>query len=59
MGLKQIFLIYSVGILAGPCGVTVNDQDEIAVTECGNHGVSVFSSDGTHALKIVWLGGTE
>ena len=38
----------SVGMLAGSSGVAVNDQDEIAVTECGNHRVSVFSSDGTH-----------
>ena len=38
----------SVGMLDGPCGVAVNDQDEIAVTELGNHRISVFSSDGTH-----------
>ena len=38
----------SFGMLAGLCGVAVNDQDEIPVTECGNHRVSVFSSDGTH-----------
>ena len=38
----------SVGMLNVPYGVAVNDQDEIAVTECGNHRVSVFSSDGTH-----------
>ena len=44
----------SFGMLAGPCGVAVNDQDEIAVTECGKHRVSVFSSEGTH-----WLGGSE
>ena len=38
----------SVGMLHWPCGVAVNDHDEIAVTEFGNHRVSVFSSDGTH-----------
>ena len=38
----------SVGMLKGPWGVAVNDQDEIAVTEFWNHRVSVFSSDGTH-----------
>ena len=38
----------SVGMLNSPCGLTVNDRDEIAVTEYWNHRVSVFSSDGTH-----------
>ena len=38
----------SVGMLKGPCGMAVNDKDEIAVTEFWNHRVSVFSSDGTH-----------
>ena len=38
----------SVGMLRWPCGVAVNDHDEIAVTEFGNHRVSVFSNDGTH-----------
>ena len=38
----------SVGMLNLPCGVAVNDQDEIAVTDSSNHRVSVFSSDGTH-----------
>ena len=38
----------SVGMLNNPWGVAVNDRDEIAVTECLNHRVSVFSSDGTH-----------
>ena len=38
----------SVGMLNCPWGVAVNDQDEIAVTEAGNHRVSVFSSDSTH-----------
>ena len=38
----------SIGMLNKPLGVTVNDHDEIAVTEYCNHRVSVFSSDGTH-----------
>ena len=38
----------SVGMLLWPWGLAVNDQDEIAVAELGNHRVSVFSSDGTH-----------
>ena len=36
-----------VGMLNMPCGVAVNDRNEIAVTEFGNHRVSVFSNDGT------------
>ncbi|CAH3038432.1 unnamed protein product [Porites lobata] len=38
----------SVGMFYRAWGVAVNDQDEIAVTDCSNHRVSVFSSDGTH-----------
>ena len=38
----------SVGKLNFPCGVAVNNRNEIAVTELNNHRVSVFSSDGTH-----------
>ena len=38
----------SVGMLNWPCGLAVNDQDEIAVTELWNHRVSVFSSNGSH-----------
>ena len=37
----------SVGQLNLPCGVEVNNRDEIAVTGQFNHRVSVFSSDGT------------
>ena len=43
----------SVGMLNGPWGVAVNDQDEIAVTELRNHRVSVFSWDGTHYDRLV------
>ena len=36
------------GKLSGPWGVAVNERDEIAVTEFGNHRIQVFSSDGTY-----------
>ena len=38
----------SVGMLRLPCGVAVNERDEIAVTDSNNHRVQVFSSDGTY-----------
>ena len=38
----------SEGMFDGPWGVAVNEKDEIAVTETGNHRIQVFSSDGTH-----------
>ena len=38
----------STGMLNQPYGVAVNERDEIAVTEHGNHRVQVFSSDGTY-----------
>ena len=38
----------SFGQLNRPCGVAVNNRNEIAVTEFRNHRISVFSSDGTH-----------
>ena len=37
-----------VGMFTLLWGMAVNNHDEIAVTELGNHRVSVFSSDGTH-----------
>ncbi|XP_022810478.1 E3 ubiquitin-protein ligase TRIM71-like, partial [Stylophora pistillata] len=40
--------VSSVGIFDGPYGVAVNERDEIAVTETGNHRVQVFSSNGTY-----------
>ena len=46
----------SFGMLKGPWGVAVNDQDEIAVTEFRNNRVSVFSSDGTHLRSFGRLG---
>ena len=35
-------------ILEGPWGVAVNEQDEIAVSDFGNHKIHLFKSDGTH-----------
>ena len=46
----------SVGMLDTPWGVAVNDQDEIAVTDCYNHRVSLFSSDGTHLRSFGRVG---
>ena len=38
----------SKGMFNGPCGVAVNEGDEIAVSDSGNHRVQVFSSDGIY-----------
>ncbi|XP_078352834.1 E3 ubiquitin-protein ligase TRIM45-like [Oculina patagonica] len=35
------------GMFNGPCGVAVNERDEIAVSDIWNHRIQVFSSDGT------------
>ena len=35
-------------ILKLPWGVAVNEQDEIAVSDVGNHKIHLFKSDGTH-----------
>ena len=35
-------------ILKNPWGVAVNEQDEIAVSDTGNHKIHLFKSDGTH-----------
>ena len=35
-------------ILKHPWGVAVNEQDEIAVSDVGNHKIRLFKSDGTH-----------
>nr|XP_058957431.1 E3 ubiquitin-protein ligase TRIM71-like [Pocillopora verrucosa] len=46
----------SVGMLSLPCGVTVNERDEIAVTDAHNHRVQVFSSDGTYLRSFGRIG---
>ena len=38
----------SVGIFNSPWGVAVNSKDEIAVTDCWNHRVQIFNSDGNY-----------
>ena len=38
----------SAGMLSHPWGVAVNERNEIAVTEVGNHRIQVFSNSGTH-----------
>ena len=35
-------------ILQNPWGVAVNEQDELAVSDIGNHKIHLFKSDGTH-----------
>ena len=46
----------AVGMLNGPWGVAVNDSDKIAVTDCFNHRISVFRSNGTHLRSFGRLG---
>jgi len=36
------------GMLSSPWGVAVNERNEIAVTDNGNHRIQIFSSDGTY-----------
>ena len=38
----------SAGMFNGPWGVAVNERNEIAVTECNNNRVQIFSGDGTY-----------
>ena len=35
-------------VLKRPWGVAVNEQDELAVSDIGNHKIHLFKSDGTH-----------
>ena len=45
-------------ILKDPWGVAVNEQDEIAVSDVGNHKIHLFKSDGTHIRSFWWRGNT-
>ena len=45
-------------ILKLPWGVAVNEQDEIAVSDVGNHKIHLFKSDGTH-IKSFGRQGTQ
>ena len=40
------------GTLCSPWGVAVNERDEIAVTDFGNHRIKVFRSDGTYVRSF-------
>ena len=41
-------LTFGEQILVRPFGVAVNEQDEIAVSDIGNHKIHLFKRDGTH-----------
>jgi len=41
-------LPFGAGMLFCPCGVTVNERNEIAVTDAGNNRIQVFGSDGSY-----------
>ena len=43
-------------ILELPWGVAVNEQDEIAVSDVGNHKIHLFKSDGTHIKSFGGMG---
>ena len=43
-------------ILQRPWGVAVNEQDEIAVSDVGNHKIHLFKSDGTHIKSFGGMG---
>ena len=47
---RQFRVVISFGeqILKYPWGVAVNEQDEITVSDIGNHKIHLFKSDGTH-----------
>ena len=47
---RQFRPVLSLGeqMLKNPWGVAVNEQDEIAVSDTGNHKIHLFKSDGTH-----------
>ena len=45
-------------ILKKPWGVAVNEQDEIAVSDVGNHKIHLFKSNGTH-IKCFGGEGTQ
>ena len=44
-------------ILKCPWGVAVNEQDEIAVSDVGNHKIHLFKSNGTHIKSFGGQGG--
>ena len=40
------------GMFKWPWGIVVNDKDEIAVTDSGNHRIQMFLCDGTHVRSF-------
>ena len=46
----------SVGMFNCPWGLAVNSKDEIAVTDCLNHRVQIFNSDGNYLRSFGWYG---
>ena len=40
------------GMFKWPWGIAVNDKDEIAVTDSGNHRIRLFCTDGTHLRSL-------
>ena len=55
---RQFRPVLSLGeqILKNPWGVAVNEQDEIAVSDVGNHNIHLFKSDGTHIKSFGGMG---
>ena len=49
----------SVRMLNSPCGLAVNDSNDIAVTELSNHRVQIFSSDGNYLRSFGRQGSSE
>ena len=49
----------SVRMLNSPCGLAVNDCNEIAVTEFSNHRVQLYTSDGNYLRSFGRLGSKE
>ena len=46
-------------VLNAPCGLAVNDSNDIAVTELSNHRVQIFSSDGKYLRSFGRQGSNE
>ena len=49
----------SAGMFDSPRGVAVNERNEIAVTDCDNNRVQIFSSDGTYLRSFGRMGDQE
>ena len=56
--LRQFRPVLSFGrkILKNPWGVAINEQDQIAVSDGGNHKIHLFKSDGTHIRSFGAVG---